>query len=180
VAFEPSRPLFTYQITKEMMTIRLFVIKALVMLLLSSGSLLAQNTRTVTQKGSDHRELILQYGDGLTVDLLQYGAAQQALVIQRGEESHARLRQSGHGNLARVLQLLEMDAAGGDSLRASQAGNNNRLFLLNLRPGNTTVRQTGSGNAVMMYGQADSTRQSGSRAVIRQSGNGNSATVIQN
>jgi hypothetical protein len=156
----------------------LILISFMVSLSVDSG--FAQNTKNVTQQGENNRDLILQQGDNLTVDLFQFGTDQVAMVVQQGKRSTTRLSQAGTGNLAWVMQLLEMDAAAGDTLHASQSGFNNTLLLLGIVAGSSDIRQTGDRNSLLLLQQADSTKTKGSRINVKQTGSGNRATIIQN
>ena len=152
----------------------------ILMILFFTNSAFAQNTKNVTQQGENNRDLILQQGDSLTVDLFQFGTDQTAMVVQQGKRSTTRLSQAGTGNLAWVMQLLEMDAAAGDTLHASQSGLNNTLLLFGIVAGSSDIRQTGDRNSLLLLQQADSTKTKGSRINVKQTGNGNRATIIQN
>ena len=111
----------------------------------------------------------------------QDGERQRAFIFQTGFGQSADVWQSGISNLVFIHQML--NNVKGDSTqtaRLTQSGFNNILFVGQSELNRASFLQEGSGNTIFYHQESDSAKTQSSEINIKQTGNGNRATIIQN
>jgi len=140
----------------------------------------SQSTKNVSKSGSFHEYLIIQEGDQQSVDLRQDGEWHRAFIFQAGFGQAANVNQSGGSNLVFIRQRLNVM---GDSIQAAtvtQSGFNNFLLVDQSDLNRASFIQKGTSNTLFYHQNSDSSKSKSSKINIKQKGNGNQATVIQN
>ncbi len=140
----------------------------------------SQSTKYVSKSGSFHEHLIIQKGDQQSVDLRQDGEWHRAFIFQAGFVQAANVNQSGGNNLVFIRQRLNII---GDSTQAAivtQSGFNNFMFVDQSDLNPASFIQKGTSNTLFYHQNSDSSKSKSSKINIKQNGNGNRATVIQN
>jgi len=158
----------------------LFTYFVISLLFLSGTTLIAQNSKQVTQQGENNRELIIQYGRDLAVALSQFGDFHEALIFQRGQDKVTSLLQSGNENRAWIYRLPGINYMPNNSLRAFQWGLKNKILYISSQLGNATFQQSGTKNLVFYIQKPDSEKETATKIKVQQSGSGNQTTIIQN
>lgn len=140
----------------------------------------SQSTKHVSKFGLFHKDLIIQEGDQQSVNLGQDGEWHRASIFQTGFGQAANVNQSGGSNFVFIHQMLNVM---GDSLQAAtvtQSGFNNFMLVDQSDLNRASLMQKGTGNTLFYHLNSDSSKSKSSKINIKQNGNGNRATVIQN
>jgi len=158
----------------------LLFISFILIIFIFTGSAYSQSTKTVTKSGTGHEDLIIQKGDQQSAGLNQEGERQRAFIFQAGVGQAANVNQSGGSNLAFIYQMLNVKRDSTQIARLTQTGFNNFLFVNQSELNRASFSQNGTGNTIFYHQKSDSLEGQPSKINIKQTGSGNSATVIQN
>ena len=150
------------------------------LMLLISSMVLTQNKKETAQRSNDTHEIITQRDTDLTEKSSKLSFGQQSIIFLTNSDKAYQMNQLKINNNAIINLKTAVDSASADTVNASQVGNFNRIYFYNRPDTNGTFRQVGSGNSVLYTQRSDSSKVTKSKTEIRQSGNGNSAMIIQN
>ena len=150
------------------------------LVLLISSMVLTQNKKEMVQKRDNPSEFIIQRDTSLTADSSKQSFGQQSIIFLTNNDKRHQVNQLNLNNNVIVYFKTAMDSTTADTVNASQTGEDNRIYLYNLPGKHSTFGQVGTGNSVLYIQKSDSSKATKSKAEVRQSGNGNSAVIIQN
>jgi len=157
-----------------------FIGVTITLMLLLSSMVLTQNRKETAHKSDDSSEIIIRKDKSFTAGHTQFSYGQQSIIFLDSNDNLLHYNQLKTEKNVIVFLKTVMDSTFADTLNAVQTGEGNRIYLYNLSGKSNEIRQAGKRNRVYHIQVPDTGGTGEYQTRIRQSGNSNSAVIIQN